>query len=236
MYLHRPTLLRALRATFSREHFHPTHAGWTLLLTASFLILRGTVLVFRGLDHLLFPSFRYCEVRSPVYIVGNPRSGTTFLHQLISLDRRFTTMRLIDAILPAISLQRILRSVGRIEGSIGRPLQRFVLGLSTRVFSGWEEIHRTRLLEPEEDEQLLVYSLLTPVILLLFPFFAELGDINYVDRMKPGVRWRLMNYYVGSLRRHLYEHDPHHDGRPVERYTYSDVRYNLAVDPELLRP
>jgi hypothetical protein len=46
------------------------------------------------LDDLLFPDWRAQVIDSPLFIVGNARSGTTWLHRLISLDdKTFTTMQ-----------------------------------------------------------------------------------------------------------------------------------------------
>ncbi|NNE46486.1 MAG: sulfotransferase [Rhodothermales bacterium] len=204
MFLHLPTFFRALRSTFSRRHFHPQHALWTAGLMLSFLGLRTTVLVFRGLDHIIFRAFRRQEVKSPVYIIGNPRSGTTFLHRLLSLDSRFTSMALYQSIFPSVALYRLLSTARAADRAVGSPLERLTRRLSQRAFGGWTGIHRTRLSEPEEDEQLFVYSMLTPVVTLLFPFFDELGHVGYVDRMSSKTRKRLMADYLGSLRRHLF--------------------------------
>ena len=204
MYLHWPVLRKALRVTFSRKHFHPVHAGWVVGLSVAFFVLRGGVLVCRGLDHILFGAFRRQPVRAPIFILGNPRSGTTFLHRLMSLDQRFTTMRLYQTIVPSVVLYRLVGAVRWLDDRLGRPIQRGVEGMSERAFKAWKGIHRTRLSTPEEDEQLFVYSLVTPVLTLLFPFFDDLNEWDYADRLDERARHRLMGQYVGSIRRHLF--------------------------------
>jgi hypothetical protein len=148
-------------------------------------------------------------VKSPVYIIGNPRSGTTFLHRLLSLDSRFTSMDLYQSIFPSVALYRLMNEARAVDKAVGRPLERLTRRLSQRAFGGWAGIHRTRLSEPEEDEQLFVYSMLTPVVTLLFPFFDELGHVGYVDRMSSKTRERLMADYLGSLRRHMFAEGGH---------------------------
>ncbi len=204
MYFHWPTFARAMRAALARDHFRGRHAAWVFGLSSAFVVLRTIVLLGRTLDHLVFPGFRNQPLRQPIFIVGNPRSGTTFLHRLMSLDRRFTTMRLIGSILPTISLSRLLAALARVDRAVGGPARRTLASISGRAFHAWSGIHRTRLSEPEEDEQLFVYSLLTPVMTLLFPFFREIHDWEYVDRLDARVRRKLMKHYVGSLQRHLY--------------------------------
>ena len=36
-----------------------------------------------GLDHLFYPRHRKQPIDRPIFIIGNPRSGTTFLHRLL---------------------------------------------------------------------------------------------------------------------------------------------------------
>ena len=36
-----------------------------------------------GLDHVFYPSHRKQSIDRPIFIIGNPRSGTTFLHRLL---------------------------------------------------------------------------------------------------------------------------------------------------------
>jgi hypothetical protein len=62
------------------------------------------------LDELLYPGYRKVEVR-PVFILGQPRSGTTFLHRTLAADREnFTAARHIEWRYPFISLQKLIRS------------------------------------------------------------------------------------------------------------------------------
>jgi hypothetical protein len=204
MYFHWPTFARTMRVTFSRGHFHPVHAAWVMGLACAFLVLRSVVLVGRALDHIIYPAFRRQPLRQPVFIVGNPRSGTTLLHRLMSLDRRFTTMRLFETIFPSVAVCRFIDALARADNAVGGPAHRTMESICRRAFSAWTGIHRTKLSEPEEDEQLFVYSLLTPVLTLLFPFFSEIEDWNYVDRLDTRVRRKLMGHYFGSLQRHLY--------------------------------
>ena len=35
-----------------------------------------------GLDYVFYPSHRKQPIDRPIFIIGNPRSGTTFLHRL----------------------------------------------------------------------------------------------------------------------------------------------------------
>jgi len=39
------------------------------------------------LDDLFFSDYRKIAIKQPVFIIGNPRSGTTFLHRLMAQDQ-----------------------------------------------------------------------------------------------------------------------------------------------------
>ena len=44
-----------------------------------------------ALDEILFRGYRDIEIRQPTFVLGVPRSGTTFLHRLLAHDPQFTT-------------------------------------------------------------------------------------------------------------------------------------------------
>ena len=85
MYFHFPTFGKALRATFSKQHFDWRHAIWAVLFLLSLLLMRGIVSIARGLDHIFFGRFRSQDIRAPVFVIGSPRSGTTLFQRLMEL-------------------------------------------------------------------------------------------------------------------------------------------------------
>ena len=61
------------------------------------------------LDHLFFPSLRKKQIRNPIVIVGNPRSGTTFLQRFLVENGFGTGSRLWKMIYPSLTLQTLIR-------------------------------------------------------------------------------------------------------------------------------
>ena len=100
MYYYYPNLFKILRLTFARRFFSLRHACIAVLFIVLFLLLRVIVWTVRLLDHLFFPAYKKQKIVSPIYIIGNPRSGTTFTHRLISKDKRFTYFELFHTIFP----------------------------------------------------------------------------------------------------------------------------------------
>ncbi len=164
-----------------------------------------------ALDEILFRGYRRMRVREPLFIVGVPRSGTTFLHQVLADDtRRFTTLTLWELLLaPSITERRIVQGLLRLDRMMGRPGARVMEWIERRSLTSMDAIHKVSLAAPEED-----YLLFVPVFacfLLTHPFPAdhELWRLTRFDEALPEKkRRRLMSFYHRCLQRHLYVHGP----------------------------
>jgi len=87
-----------------------TFQSWfSPLVTGSLIFsLRLTVDIFRILDHIFFFSFQK-SIKEPIIIVGNPRSGTTFLHRFLIKQGLGEGSQLWQMIYPSITLQKIIK-------------------------------------------------------------------------------------------------------------------------------
>ena len=158
------------------------------------------------LDNLLFPAYRKQPVEKPLFILGNFRSGSTFLHRLLARDvSTFTTLRLWDIFLtPSITQRRLFHLFGRIDACLGGPARKLVRAFDAQYFSK-VKIHRIGLFEPEEDEMLLMYAWSTFFIGFLFPFLEEIPPYQFFDSAVPkAARHRIMGFYRACVQRHLY--------------------------------
>lgn len=138
---------------------------WTprrALIIVAYLVVVPIVelIVWTGLllDLLLFPRFRRVRVEAPVFVVGNFRSGTTFLHRLLAADReRFTSMKMWEVLFaPSITQRRLVVGLVRLDRWLGRPIPRFIRWMESR----WQQanvMHEVSLAEPEEDEYLCLH-------------------------------------------------------------------------------
>lgn len=209
MTFHLPTLLKLFRLTFSRRHFRLRHAANVFLFFSIYVVFGLLVLTGRLLDHVFWPGFRRQPLRAPLFVIANPRSGTTLLQRLLAHDvERFSSLKLYHTIFPAISWYRFFDLLGRLDRAVGRPGRRLLDWIERKAFKGWEGVHALAFDQAEEDENLFVYKLLTPSVFLLFPWVDELPELQYVDRMPEPTRRRLMRWYTGCLRRHLYATGP----------------------------
>jgi hypothetical protein len=183
-----------------------------LIILAVFLLILVPVFLLSTaagwlLDKALFPGYRRQEVRQPVFIIGNPRSGTTFLHRLLARDEAtFNTIMTWElSFAPTISQRRLYGLIGRIDRVIGRPLGRLVDAVNRRTLQRGE-VHPMGLFKAEEDDLILLYAWNSTFILGVFPYPDEvLPTILPFDRL-PEKREHVMRFYEGCLRRHLYAH------------------------------
>jgi omega-hydroxy-beta-dihydromenaquinone-9 sulfotransferase len=69
-----------------------------------------------GLDHLFYPRHRKQTIDRPIFIIGNPRSGTTFLHRLLLGAGDMAAFELWEMLFPAITARKLLgRIVPRLD-------------------------------------------------------------------------------------------------------------------------
>ncbi len=186
------------------------------------------IMVWLGLllDNLFFRGHRLEPVRSPVFIVGNPRSGTTFLHRLIAKDTdRFSTMKMWEILFaPSITQRRIVSALATLDRWVGGPVRRRL----DRTEQGWHEqnvMHEVSLREPEEDDYLLLHIWSALTTGLSAGLLEEAIPYTYFDTALPRAdRDRIMGFYKGCLRRHLYA------DRSASR---AEARCYLAKNPAL---
>lgn len=181
-----------------------------VLLLALILYLPAEFLIWSclALDEIFYPAYHQVIIPQPVFIIGNPRSGTTFLHRLLARDRQnFLSMQTWEIFgAPSILARKVLQLVARIARSLGVRIYRRVRELE----SIWEEndpIHRLKLLSPEEDEYLFIHIFSTMKIWSYAAMEEQAEPYIYFDEwISDADKERLMNFYESCLQRHYYSH------------------------------
>ena len=204
LYIDQTTLRDALAISRRTAEERPLRAA---LAEAIAGILRGMGAIVdaaRRFDRRAYEDLAEVEVDEPVFIVAAPRSGTTFLHRLMCLDRRFFHLKLYQTLLPAVSLFRLIDTADGLDTVLGEPLASTLDRLEAVIFGGWEEIHPLGFDRAEEDEGLFVLTLLSAGLYLLFPEIDELPRPWALDDLEGETRRRVMDFYEGSLARVKY--------------------------------
>ncbi len=161
------------------------------------------------LDPILFPGLRRTPIRTPVFLVGHARSGTTLLHRLMSRDsERFSAFLLYELSFPSLLEKKLIRWAARLDRRwLGGALEARVKKLEERRFRATRDMHHQSFTEPEEDDGILAPSCASGTWIVQLPYLGEL-DFYHVDRRPERQRRRLMRYYAECVRRQLYLNGP----------------------------
>lgn len=206
--------LRLFWRTFYRSFFDSKNTPARLTRKRlTFLLLFYTVwpagtLIYRILfllDDIFFPGHKTLPVEKPLFIIGNLRSGSTFLHRLLSRDETFTSLTTWDIYLaPTIIQKKITQFVSRLDNKLGGHLHRLLYAFDRRTL-GQFKIHPISFFQPEEDENILLHAWDSFWVTFLFPFMDEFPNYQHFDEALPvGHRRRIMAFYKSMLQRHLY--------------------------------
>jgi hypothetical protein len=161
---------------------------------------------FFWLDDILFPGHKTQPVERPLFLLGNFRSGSTFLHRLLSRDAEtFTSLTIWDIYLaPSVTQKRLTQFFSRLDYRLGGHLHRLLFAFDKRTL-GKFRIHHISFFQPEEDENLLFHNWSSYFVSYLFPFMDDMPRYHFFDEAIPlEERREIMAFYKSMLQRHLY--------------------------------
>ncbi len=205
MYFNYRDFLKALRIALLQKHFRLRRWLYVLFFSSLFLSFIVLLAFFRWLDTLLFPGFRKIVVRQPVFIIAPPRSGTTFLQQVLCQDEeRFIYWKMYQTIFPSICFQKLIDALVYLDHKLGGLFSRFLDWCEKKWFGGWDDLHMMRLDQAEEDGGIYLYAFASEAIYLLFPFIEQLWNVGFPDALPAEKRQKLMAYYRNCLQRQIY--------------------------------
>ena len=205
MYFNYPDFLKALSLSLFQKPFRIRRWIYVLFFSALFLSFMPFVALLRWLDILLFPDFRKIEVHQPVFIIAPPRSGTTFLQNALCQDEeRFIYWRMYQTIFPSICSQKLVDVLVYLDHKLGSVFSSLLNWCEKKWFGGWDDLHKMRLNQAEEDDAIYLYAFVSEAIFLLFPFVEQLWNVGFPDALPAQKRQKLMAYYRSCLQRQIY--------------------------------
>ena len=158
------------------------------------------------LDDIFFPGHKTQVNEKPLFIIGNLRSGSTFLHRLLSRDTEaFTSLTTWDIYLtPSVTQKKITKFFSRLDNNLGGHVHRLLHAFDERTL-GRLKIHRISFFQPEEDENILLHIWDSFWVTFMFPFMDEMPNYQHFDEaLSPERRHRIMKFYKSMLQRHMY--------------------------------
>jgi hypothetical protein len=205
MYFNYRGFQKALRISLFQQPFRLRRWIYVLFFSGLYLSFTAVVALTRWLDTLLFPGFRKVAVHQPVFIIAPPRSGTSFLQKVLSQDEEnFVHWKMYQTIFPSICFQKLVDALVWLDQKLGGGFRRLLGWCEVTWFGGWDDLHRMRLDQPEEDEALFLYAFACEAIFMLFPFVDQLWDVGFPDALPAEQRRKLMAYYRRCLQRQIY--------------------------------
>ncbi|MBI5531275.1 MAG: sulfotransferase [Deltaproteobacteria bacterium] len=158
--------------------------------------LSGTTM---ALDSVLYRGWRKMPIDRPVFILGNPRSGTTFLHRFLLESQRLCAFELWEMLLPAITARK---AFGGVIDAI-KPLS------PARYHSA--AAHETGLRDVETDDAMAFFRFVDGGFLWSYflawedQWGSELSQRMFDEKHEPARdRERLFRFFEACWRRNLY--------------------------------
>jgi len=180
--------------------FYLVWPAWGIIIWVSFL-----------LDDLFFHGYRNQPVDKPLFILGNFRSGSTYLQRLIAKDKdQFASARTWDIFLsPSVILTKLFSFFLSIDRIFGSPIKKMFNKLDVRTL-GRVDIHKISLFEPEEDENFLLHLWSSFFAGIMFPFLEDFLPYIYFDnRLTPKDKISIMGFYQRTIQRFLFTKPGH---------------------------
>lgn len=165
---------------------------------------------FLWLDTIFYPNFRKMNTDKSLFIVGMPRSGTSFLLELLANDTsNFTTFKLWELVFaPSILQRKIFQSCSNLSQKLGISWTKVTGKINDFFFSEMKGIHDLDLMNFEEDEFIFFYKMQSVYLIYLFPELEDYHDLIIPDN-EQNLQKRLKNmaFYKNLIKRHIYFHD-----------------------------
>ena len=175
----------------------PKRVAILLFFFPIFTILKLSSWLGFAWDNIFYKQYQQQKLTQPVFIIGNPRSGTTYLHRLLAHDERnFSYIRMWEVIFaPSISQRKLFWFFKKIDDALGGKLQHWLLDQEKRTWLS-NPIHKIGLLEPEEDESILFSMWETIFTTVVFPHPDLVRKYAYFDKQIPLFqRRKIMGFY-----------------------------------------
>ena len=166
-----------------------------LILGVLLLVLRLILSLFMFLDYIFFPSLVNKKIINPIVIVGNPRSGTTFLHRYLIKNNIGAGSQLWQLIYTSVIVQKIIRPI--------LPVLEYFS--PTKYHS--TEAHKTSLSSIETDDASMLFRFFDGFFLYgFFLTWSEDDLFEWVDPKKRDNSKRDFNWFESMWKRTLRFH------------------------------
>jgi len=147
------------------------------------------------LDNIFYPAYKKVEINNPVFIIGHPRSGTTFFHRLMIKSDEYLNFKSWQLFFPSLTASKFIKPI----------IDRIIANGNATIFPPTTG-HYARLDLPEEEEQLFMHlcdSQFTSIIFSLGFYKGDFDEILFNDEQEH--QKKSVNFFKNCLKRHIYQ-------------------------------
>jgi omega-hydroxy-beta-dihydromenaquinone-9 sulfotransferase len=183
---------RILISAYKTFGFSIVFWRWLLLLPFFFVFTPFTLF----LDRIFFPDCFKLPVKAPIFIIGNPRSGTTFLHNLLTETGEFVAFETWQIFFPALTARVLVK-----------PVIDYLIKNDRSAIIPEKSGHGVYLNKVEHDEFLFIHKLDTQFILSLSPLGFddyEYSELRFYDQQPKSRRQSSVRFFKNCLQRQMY--------------------------------
>jgi hypothetical protein len=195
------------------------------MLTNYFLLAPVWTMLWH-LDDLLYPKYKDMQVR-PVFIIGEPRSGTTLLHRTLGADsKRYFAIRHIEWRYPFITVQKLIETFGLAER-----LKQANYWPDSAIGKEAARMHPNNMYDFEEDgifyEERFLHHFFT---YLRFPYPDLLNYLDEYPSLPPRVKNNILDVHRKAVQKVMYLR-----GDPKLQYLSKEVTSHNKIQDLLER-
>lgn len=172
------------------------HFVFFVFVILFFMLHSFFTIVTLFLDNIFFFRFKKVKVKQPVFIIGHPRSGTTFIHHLFTQTDEMAAFTTWQLLFPAITARLIVK-----------PIVKLLTRKDPVVLIPEEAGHQIALDTVEEDEMLFLHTHDTQFVIVGTPLgFVEkdFREIRFHDQQPRARRIKSALFLKSIFQRHIY--------------------------------
>ena len=207
-----------LISTWKTFGFGKSFLFWFLVIPPLFLFTQLTLF----LDRIFFPQYRQVEVKSPVFILGG-RSGSTFLHRLLTQTGEFPVFQAWEIFFPALTARLLIK-----------PIVNYLVKQDRAQIYPKEVGHELYLDTVEEEEVLFMHKLDTQFVTLTTPLAfddIEHPELRFHDHQPRSRRLDSVKFFKGCLQRQIL-YTGNHQVIGKINYSVNRIKTLLEVFPD----
>ena len=184
---------RIVVSAWKTFRFQPIFWRWTFLVPMFLAFTHLTLF----LDRIFFPKYRQVEVKNPIFIIGHPRSGNTFLHKLLTQTDEFGAFQTWQILFPSLTARVLVK-----------PIINYLIKKNQSSLVPDKVGHGVALDKTEEEELLFFHKLDTQFVWARSPLGfddRENPEFRFHDLQPESRRYSSMEFFKGCLQRQIYQ-------------------------------